>query len=182
MKQDNSVHLEQYFTKPHVARDSLEIIFEDLKNNFDIDVFKTPEIHFIEPACGEGSFVKELKKTNANVKLTSLDLDPIYPQTMVDDFLKTDKNKLDIYESEIIFFGSPPSYLTKEFLQHCKILEQKSKLYFLLEENKLKKCIDDQVILSSSMSILKNYGHSAFVFKNTDFTTPGAYLLTRVVF
>ena len=183
MKQDNSVHLEQYFTKPHVARDSIEIIFEDLKSNFNIDVFKTPKIHFIEPACGEGIFVKELVKTNVNVKLTNLDLDHLYSSVIIGDFLKTDRKKLNIKKNEInIFYGSPPSFLTGEFLQQCKILDRQSKLYFVLEENKLKKCIDDQLIFFSSISILKNYGNNAFLFKNTNFTTQGSYLLTRIVF
>lgn len=154
---------------------------EDLKNNFEIDIFGAEKTHFIEPACGEGVFVKELQKIKGNIKLTSLDIDNLYMESITYNFLKTNRKKLKIKEQEIIiFFGCPPSSLTRNFIKHCKTLDQESKIYFLLEENKLENCLNKQVITTSS--ILKNYGYNAFLFKNAEFTTKGAYLLTRVIF
>ncbi len=183
MSKDKSILLEQYFTKPQVARDSIQVIFEDLKNSFNLNVFQNPKIHFIEPSCGEGIFIQQLQKTNSSVRITGLDIDNLYPKAMVGDFLKTDKQKLTISKDEItVFFGCPPSFLTREFLQHCQIVYPGSKVYFLLAENKLKTCIDAQLIVFKSISILKNYEYNAFLFKNTDCTTQGAYLLTRMIF
>ncbi|MEQ9370377.1 MAG: hypothetical protein RIG63_15360 [Coleofasciculus chthonoplastes F3-SA18-01] len=122
MKKDNKAfYFEQYFTKLHVAQDSVQIILADLKENLNIDVFGDPKIHLIEPSCGEGVFVKELNKKATNLRITSLDIDTIFEEAITDDFLRADPKILNIKpEENLVFFGCPPSDLTKEFLLHCK--------------------------------------------------------------
>ena len=55
---DKEIDLEQYFTKPHVAKDCIQIIWDDLNNITQIDIDQFKLVHFIEPACGQGVFVK----------------------------------------------------------------------------------------------------------------------------
>ncbi|MDY7002423.1 MAG: hypothetical protein SWX82_00220 [Cyanobacteriota bacterium] len=179
--QDNYLRFEQYFTKIDVAKESIKLILNDLKTIKKIDVFGTNQLHFIEPSCGEGVFIKELKRINENIKITGIDIDSIYQQAIVFNFLDADKNVLNIKEDEItVFFGCPPSYLTKEFIQHCETITKNSITYFLLEENQLRECIKSKLIVFSK--ILKNFGHNAFLLRNIDYTTQGAYLLTRIIF
>ena len=40
----------------------------------------------------------------------------------------------------------------------------------------------DSIQIINDTRSLCLYGHNAFLFKNTNFTTQGAYLLTRIVF
>ena len=179
--EDKANYFEQYFTKPNIAKDSVRCIFDDL-NNFDqFTFFKSNKFHFVEPSCGNGAFVRALREIDIDVKLTSLDIDYTYKDAIIHDFLKVDKNLLNIEEDEkVVFFGCPPSLLTKEFLKHCQILDRKSIAYFIVEENKIRNCIENKVIVSSS--IIKNFGHDAFLFGDTDFITQGAYLLVRIIF
>lgn len=180
-KEDKNIHFEQYFTKCHVARDSIQMMLDDIKNHFKLNVFEKNKIHFIEPSCGEGIFVKEIKKINSNIIITCLDIDNLYSEAIVCNFLKTDKKKLNIKIDEFtVFFGCPPSDCTKKFLEHCKKIDRESKIYFILEEKKIEECIKEQVFVS--YSILKNYGRNVFLFKKNQFTTQGAYLLVRATF
>lgn len=70
--------------------------------------------------------------------------------------------------------------MTKDFIQQCKTLSKNSIIYFLVTENRLRECVENQLIVF--IKILKNYGHNAFLFRNTDYTSQKAYLLTRVIF
>ena len=111
---ENNIRFEQYFTKVDVAKNSLQLILNDLKKITKINILDTDKLHFIEPSCGEGVFIKELKKINEKIKTTALDIDSIYQQAIVLNFLDTDKNVLNIKEDEItVFFGCRPSCLTK---------------------------------------------------------------------
>ncbi len=175
---ENNVCFEQYSTKVDVVKDSIQLILNDIKK---IDVFGTNKIHFIEPSCGEGIFIKELKIIDKNIKVTGVDIDPIYRKAIVFYFLEADKNVLNIKEDEItIFFASPPSYLTKKFMQHCKTIDINSIVYFILEEKQLRECVKSKLIVFKK--IFKNCGHNAFLFRNINYTTQGAYFFTRITF
>ena len=180
MSQDNTIKFEQYFTNENVAKDCINLIIKDLKNNLQEDL-ENSKLHLIEPSCGEGVFVKNLKNIDLNLKITCVDIDSLYPQAIQFDFLNTNEKILNIKKSEtIIFFGCPPSCLTKEFLQKCKQINQNSIVYFLLRETLLKKFIKNKVILYST--ILKNYGHHVFLFKKDNYTTQSPYVLTKLTF
>lgn len=175
-----TIYLEQYFTKPDVAKDSIQIILDDLNNIRKVGINRINSVHFIEPACGQGAFVKQLKSVNQNFKITSLDIDNLYEEAIVYDFFQTDRRILNIQKNEItIFFGCPPSLLTKEFIQHCKKINGKAIVYFILEKSRLEACIKDKIIVF--YSILKNYGHHTSYFKNENHTSLNPFLLTRII-
>jgi len=175
---ENNIRFEQYYTKVDVAKDSIKLILNDLKK---INTLGANKLHFIEPSCGEGIFIKELKIINQNIKVTGVDIDPIYRKAIVLNFLEADKNVLNIKEDEItVFFGCPPSYLTQKFIQHCETIDRNSIIYFLLEEKKLRECVKSKLIVFKK--ILKNFGHNAFLFRSIDYTTKGTYFFTRITF
>ena len=100
MSQDNAIKFEQYFTNQNVAKDCINLIIKDLKNNLKED-FKNNRLHFIEPSCGKGIFVEELRQIKKNLKITSIDIDNLYKEAIVCDFLQTNKTQLNLEYTNI---------------------------------------------------------------------------------
>jgi len=93
----NDVGLDQFYTKPEVAKYCIDSLFSFLeKENINIDDFI-----FVEPSAGNGSFY-DLLPTDKRI---GLDIAPLHNEVIQQDFLSwKPKNKSDKY----IFIGNPP--------------------------------------------------------------------------
>ena len=97
--------LDKFYTKEHVSQGCVD----QLKNLFDLDVFKT----IIEPSAGNGSFLKALPE-----RTVALDIEPEAENIKQQDwFTYTEKS-----EKPLLVIGNPPfgsrSTLAKNFIEH----------------------------------------------------------------
>lgn len=101
------MELDQYFTKPEIAKRCLEI----LKNKLP----ESSESHFIEPSAGNGSFYSLLPRN----RRTGLDIDPQAKGILKADFLRWSPN---ITSNSNVVIGNPPfghrSRLAIDFFNH----------------------------------------------------------------
>jgi len=102
---------DQYYTRLSVAAACVKKIF---------DIFPEPEEYqWIEPAAGNGAFLKALRALLSDVDLIGIDLEPKGDGITTGDFLAwapvTDKRR--------IFFGNPPfgrqGSVAKSFIKHA---------------------------------------------------------------
>ena len=103
--------LDQFYTKPQIARYCLSSFFTMLKRS-KVDLTKYT---FIEPSAGSGSFLEILPE-----KRIGIDIDPKNKGILKKDFLSW-KPK----EKRVICVGNPPfgyrGWLAIKFLNHCAI-------------------------------------------------------------
>ena len=103
--------LDQFYTKPKIARYCLASFITILKNKN----VKLDEYTFIEPSAGNGSFFKILPK-----KKIGLDIDPKAKGIIKQDFLSWQPQG-----EKYICIGNPPfgyrAWLAIKFLNHCAI-------------------------------------------------------------
>src|SRR5215210_1086312 len=84
--QQRSLHngTDQYYTNPMLADELLEHTLNVLKER---ESGKGKSFTFIEPAAGDGAFVKALEKRN--LPFSAFDIDPKYPNIAKTDFLQS---------------------------------------------------------------------------------------------
>jgi hypothetical protein len=113
MALNKAKELDQFYTKPEIAKQCYDILLDILKqDNGDIKMF-------IEPSAGNGSFYSILPID----RRLGFDIEPAHPEVVERDFLKTDIVLDGFDKKNICFIGNPPfgkrSKLALEFFLHA---------------------------------------------------------------
>lgn len=147
--------LDQYFTKPEIARHYSEKI-KDLFGEY------SP---LIEPSAGEGAFSFNFD----NIK--SYDLEPRFKACYKQDFLSKDF----LPESGAIFVGNPPfgknSSLALKFLNKCCESGARA-ICFILPKTFKKKFFQEKVNLSYSVSYWEDVPQNSFLLEGVPYDVP----------
>ncbi len=102
--------LDQWFTKPKIAKICIDKMFEL--------GYMDKNSYCIEPSCGEGVFVDELKKVINPNNISAFDIDPKTEYALEQDWLKADYCMPD----KAIVIGNPPygkkGKLATQFINH----------------------------------------------------------------
>jgi len=162
--------LDQFFTKPHIAAECLQHI-EDFLDDTQIDKeFGT----IVEPSFGDGAFVDELLKLNAE-KLIFVDIDAQDEQHRK-DFLNTDLGlkRAEKNENKCLVVGNPPfgknSSSAVAFFN--KAAEFADMIAFIVPRTFRKSSVHARLHRNFFLKIEKSVQQDGFVFKNEQYNVP----------
>ena len=161
-KDDNSRALDQFYTKPEVAK----ICIEFLKQN----VLPQNRCIFLEPSCGTGSFSLNLENC------VSVDLDPKIENAKKGDFLTLSKTELNISHEnlEVCTVGNPPfgpvCSLAVNFFNHAATMSDT--ICFILPRSFKKVSIQKRINKEFHLLAEKGISENSFIHKGLDYDVP----------
>jgi hypothetical protein len=163
MSKKSKYGLDQFYTKPVIARKCLETL-----NLQDFDTI-------IEPSAGEGVFFHMAQHEN---KL-GYDLEPKSDDIQQADFLTKDLSFLD--GSKVLFFGNPPfgrnSSLALKFIKKC--CEYGDTVAFILPKGFKKRSMIDKIPLNFEIVMIKDLEDDLFTFEGKDFMVPCVWVVIK---
>lgn len=163
MSQDKGLNrdtIDKYYTKKSVVKECIN----EIKNYVNI----LPNDLIIEPSCGNGSFISEIKKLSNNYKF--YDIKPEHKEIIEQDFLK-----LEIISNENIhFIGNPPfgrqSSLAIKFIKKCSLVG--SSISFILPKSFKKDSMKRFFPLNFHLVFEKDLGKNSFLVNDNNADVP----------
>jgi hypothetical protein len=163
MPKKNKYGLDQFYTKPVVARKCLETL-----NLGDYDTI-------IEPSAGEGVFFHMAQHEN---KL-GYDLEPKSDDIQRANFLEKDLSFLN--GKKVLFFGNPPfgrnSSMALKFVRKC--CEYGDTVAFILPKGFKKRSMIDKIPLNFEIVMIEDLEDDLFTFEGKDFMVPCVWVVIR---
>jgi hypothetical protein len=163
MPKKNKYGLDQFYTKPEVARKCLETL--------DLQEYDT----IIEPSAGEGGFFHMAEHENK----IGYDLEPKSDDIEQADFLTKDLSFLE--DKKALFFGNPPfgrnSSLALKFVKKC--CEYGDTVAFILPKGFKKRSMIDKIPLNFEIVMIKDLEDDLFTFEGKDFMVPCVWVVIK---
>lgn len=163
MSKKNKYGLDQFYTKPNVARKCL-------------DTLKLQEYDtIIEPSAGEGVFFHIAEHENK----IGYDLEPKSDDIEQCDFLAKDLNFL--VDKKVLFFGNPPfgrnSSLALKFIKKC--CEHGDTVAFILPKGFKKRSMIDKIPLNFEIVMVQDLEDDLFTYQGKDFMVPCVWVVIK---
>jgi hypothetical protein len=163
MSKKNKYGLDQFYTKPNVAKKCL--------NTLNLQDYDT----IIEPSAGEGVFFHMAEHDNK----IGYDLEPKSNDIEQADFLTKDLSFLN--NKKVLFFGNPPfgrnSSLALKFVKKC--CEYGDTVAFILPKGFKKRSMIDKIPLNFEIVMIKDLEDDLFTFEGKDFMVPCVWVVIR---
>jgi hypothetical protein len=163
MLKKNKYGLDQFYTKPEVAKKCLETL-----NLSDYDVI-------IEPSAGKGDFLKSAQHKNKY----GYDLDPKLDGIERCDFLTKDLSFIE--NKKVLFFGNPPfgrnSKIALKFIKKC--CQYADTIAFILPKGFKKRSMIDKIPLNFNITMIKDLDENLFTFEGEDFMVPCVWVVMK---
>ena len=158
---DSADELDQFYTKPDVARVCIKKLFEV--------VDESRRLIFIEPSSGCGSFSNNLSNC------VSIDVDPKTDSAIRADFLNLSPADLPIRpESSVVVIGNPPfgkmANMAVKFFNHATFFGQI--IAFIVPKTFKKESVKNRLNLNYHLIFEYEVPKRSFIFRNTEHNVP----------
>ncbi len=156
--------LDQFFTKPEVARDCIKILNEKFPITKCFDCI-------IEPSHGNNAFVDALNDWSE--KIIAFDIDS-KNETSRRDFLKVSPNEITTHRSRVLVIGNPPfgkgARKAIEFFNHASKFTDT--IAFIVPRTFRKESIKNTLNLYFEMIYETLLDPKSFIFENVEYSVP----------
>lgn len=151
---------EQYYTKPEIADECVAEVKKHFLNH--------PDDIFIEPAGGNGDFIRSIRRIFPN-KIISYDIEPKIPEIIQGNFLEQD---LSLFGNKTLYVVSNPPFgrassLSKKFFNHCASFSQVKAIAFIVPKAWRKWSTQNSLSLDFHLVLDKDLSTVAFYSPET---------------
>lgn len=154
--------LDQFYTNPSVAKHCLSILMNTLQY--------TPDV-FIEPSCGDGSFLNILPDNKIGY-----DLDPHGHNMIQCNFFDTHDEDLN---QSVVYIGNPPfgksANLAVKFFNHCAKNINATHISFIIPKTFNKVSIQNKLSMDFHLIYTENLPKNSFISNNQPYDVPCSF-------
>ena len=154
--------LDQFFTNPTIAKHCLSVLMDTLQYEPDV---------YIEPSCGNGSFLNILPDNKIGY-----DLDPHGSNMIKTDFFDTSDGDLN---QSTIYVGNPPfgksANLAIKFFNHCSLNTNATHIAFIIPKTFKKISIQNKLSLDFHLIHTEDLQRNSFLLNDQPYDVPCAF-------
>lgn len=154
--------LDQFYTSPTVAKHCLSVLMDTLQYKPDV---------FIEPSCGDGSFLNILPDNKIGY-----DLDPNGHNMIQCDFFDTDDQQLN---QSTVYVGNPPfgksANLAIKFFNHCANNRNATHIAFIIPNTFNKVSVQNKLSLDFHLIHTEYIPNNSFILNDQPYNVPCSF-------